>query len=194
MDAAERLPSRNFFVEPLKVRRSKLALFRWVKYPLLGLLSVSVLIMGLLSTQALQPTLVFGICGVFLAAYAALLYFSVLDWHDEIYEITADGTLSLRYKTVGRYRTRIAGPLDKYQWSQPIQRGIWQYLLNFGDLHIQVGWRREPFVMRDVFRPRKLQRAVVARVEQARTTVDIGYRALPRIREIYGEKDEYQET
>lgn len=109
--------------------------------------------------------------GIFL--YGVLPLVVILLWYlrhhdlgDEIYEVTPDDIIRVTYKTWGQFTSPREGMVQRVDNGYFVRRGISQNLFNWGDVVLQVGWSRYPFILKDVYKPAQVLGLILHRARQ----------------------------
>jgi len=157
--------------EDIILRRSFFAAGRWLTYPALLALSVIIFIVFSAITRALRPVFLIMVSLPLVLVSVLIVWVSAKDWRDEYYIINSEHEIVLHYQTPMQYRTERRGSLATMGDAWSVRNGFKQMLFNFGDVHIQVGWSKFPFKLRDVNRPDEVveilkKRAYIARQEK----------------------------
>jgi hypothetical protein len=141
----------------LLIRRSIFSIWRWIKYPAPFALACITFIAFIAATGAF-PLPVIAIISIALVSISAVLLIAgVRDWRNERYDVDENGVLHIFYKTGWRYSSSREGHISKLQDVYIVRRGFSEHLFDYGDVYLQVSWSKEPFVMRDVNKPKKVK-------------------------------------
>lgn len=95
-----------------------------------------------------------------------LWYLRYHDLGDEIYEVTPDDIIRVTYKTWGQFTSPREGRVHRVDNGHFVRRGLSQNLFNWGDVVLQVGWSRDPFILKDVYKPARVLALILHRARQ----------------------------
>ena len=109
----------------------------------------------------------FGLLYVIAGLWVAVqFYFCWRDMNDERYEITPEGMLVTIYQTWAQFYSPRSIEISRIDSGYFKREGRLQYFLNFGDVVLQGGFAKEPFVLKDVPRPARVLRIILNRASQ----------------------------
>lgn len=179
--------NRRVRVTDLVIRRSIFAAGRWLAYPAVLLVCCLVLVAGVVATRALHWFFIVIISTGSLSVTIAVIWLSALDWYDEYYLIDDEGQLIISYKTPLKYDTTRNGPISALQDVWCVRRGLWKIVFDYGDIYLQVGWSRRPFVLRDVSHPYSMKERIRQRALEFKSTISTHASAVSKTKMKYNE-------
>jgi hypothetical protein len=158
-----RVTSANLFKTRVEERGSVIYRKHWIVLgrqiwlpSLIGLALIIWLFYSLFIFKPVSSTFATVLFIFFVGVFMWWLY-QVMDWSNDIFQVTSDQILDIDKTPFGRMQKNVA-PLDNILSTEARREGLWQNLLNFGNVYISVGGSQ--MVFEDVMDPASVQQDI----------------------------------